>query len=390
MKYYLARDASLKWLETPSVYQIVKDELYELDDISFGFLKDCASPSGCSTDDTEFIDYCLSEGILTREVISLNRPPLIKSPEPSLRYLELQITERCNFSCKHCFLGTHTPPATHLVGGLSNQSLSELSLSQITAILKEFEEMQGLRVLITGGEPLLHRQFEEINERLPDFFIRKVLFTNGSLLGKKVLKRLHVNEIQISIDGLEHAHDALRGKGTYRLAIDAVKRVIDSGFEVSVSTMVHAKNLEDFDEMDRLFKRLGIKDWTVDIPCITGNLIEHKDFHISPQLGGKYFRYGYGEGLHTSTAGFGCGLHLAAVMADGRVAKCTFYAERPVGYIKEGLRACWERIQPIRLDNLACDCSHIESCRGGCRYRAELLGDPLGKDLYKCSFYGVY
>jgi radical SAM protein with 4Fe4S-binding SPASM domain len=377
MKYFLSRDAALKWLETPCVYHIAKDELYELDESSFVFLKNCACSSGCSTDDnTEFIDYCLSEGIVTSEPFSVNRPPLIKSPEPSLRYLELQMTDECNFRCKHCFLGKKTP--------------SELSVNQISALLQEFEEMQGLRVLITGGEPLLHRKFKEINEILPDFFIRKILFTNGSLLSKNVLKRLSVNEIQISIDGLEHAHDALRGKGTYRLALNAVKRAIDSGFEVSISTMVHAHNLEDFDEMDRFFKGLGIKDWTVDVPCIAGNLQEHEKFHIPPHLGGKYFRYGYGEGLHASTAGFGCGLHLMAVMADGRMAKCTFYAERSVGNITEGLRECWKRIQPIQLNKLTCDCSHIESCRGGCRFRAELLGDPLGEDLYKCSFYGVY
>lgn len=404
MNYFLSRDAALKWLETTSIYQIAKDELYELDEVSFGFLKNCALPSGGSTDDTEFIDYCLNEGILTREGISVNRPPLIKSPEPSLRYLELQITKNCNFNCKHCFLGTQNPPippfphsggfAEEKVkggnGGLSNQNFSELSVPQIRALLKEFEEMQGLRVLITGGEPLVHRQFEEINELLPAFFIRKILFTNGSLLSKKVLKRLNVNEIQISIDGLEHAHDALRGKGTYRLALNAAKRALDSGFEISVSTMVHAHNLEDFDEMDRLFKGLGIKDWTVDVPCIAGNLHEHEEFHTAPHLGGKYFRYGYGEGLHASTAGFGCGLHLMAIMADGRMAKCTFYADRPLGTIKEGLRECWGRIQPIKLPSLTCDCSHIESCRGGCRFRAELLGDSLGKDLYKCSFYDVY
>jgi radical SAM protein with 4Fe4S-binding SPASM domain len=376
MNYFLSRDAALKWLETPCVYHIAKDELYELDELSFGFLKHCAFSPGGSTDDTKFIDYCLSEGIVTSEPSSVNRPPLIKSPDPSLRYLELQITDICNFRCKHCFLGEKTT--------------SELSVDQIRALLKEFEEMQGLRVLITGGEPLLHRQFEEINEILPDFLMRKILFTNGSLLSKIVLKKLNVNEIQISIDGLEHAHNALRGEGTYRLALDAVKRAIDSGFEVSISTLVHAHNLEDFDHMDRLFRGLGIKDWTVDVPCIAGNLQEHQEFHTTPHLGGKYFRYGYGEGLHASAAGFGCGLHLMAAMADGRVAKCTFYADRPIGTIKEGLRECWGRIQPVLLSALTCDCSHLESCRGGCRFRAELLGDPLGKDLYKCSFYGVY
>lgn len=377
MKYFLAQDAVLKWLETPSVYVIEKDELYELDNSSFGFLKNCAYSKGCNTDDKGFIDYCLSEGILTEKFVPVNRPSLTKSPEPSLRYLELQITDKCNLRCKHCFLETH------------KQSFSELSARQIHAILKEFEEMQGLRVLITGGEPLVHRQFEEINEYLPDFLIRKVLFTNGSLLSKKILKRLYVNEIQISIDGLENAHDSLRGEGTYRLAMNAVKRAIDSGFEVSISTMVHSKNLKDFDKMDKLFRKLGIKDWTVDIPCITGKLKKHADFHISPHTGGRYLKYGYGEGLHTSAEGFGCGLHLMAIMADGRLAKCSFYRKQPVGSYKEGIKICWKRIQPIRLRDLKCDCNYVKSCRGGCRFRAGLLGDPLGRDLYKCSFYGL-
>jgi radical SAM protein with 4Fe4S-binding SPASM domain len=154
--------------------------------------------------------------------------------------------------------------------------------------------------------------------------------------------------------------------------------------------MVHAKNLGDFDKMERLFQNLGIKDWTVDIPCITGRLKENPEFQISPEQGGKYLRYGYGNGLHASESGFACGLHLMAVMADGRVSKCTFYSDDYVGRIEDGLRECWQRIKPVRLNELKCDCMHIESCRGGCRYRAQLLGDPYGKDLYKCKFYDIY
>ena len=39
MKYFLTKHSVLKWLETPSVYNIKKDELYELDNESFEFLK---------------------------------------------------------------------------------------------------------------------------------------------------------------------------------------------------------------------------------------------------------------------------------------------------------------------------------------------------------------
>ncbi|MFH1704259.1 MAG: radical SAM protein [Nitrospirota bacterium] len=373
MKYFLSSDASLKWLETPCVYHIKNDELYELDMSSFEFLKAC-SESGCGSQDKDFIDYSLKEGILTVDRVSAERPPLIKSPEPSLRYLELQITNKCNLRCRHCYIG--------------NGSTDELSVKQIKETLKEFEQMQGLRVLITGGEPLLHSKFEEVNEMLPQFSVRKVLFTNGLLL-KERIKKLNVEEIQVSIDGLEHAHDSLRGKGTFKAAMKAVNLSLDYGFHVSIATMVHPGNLDDFEEMERLFKDMGIREWTVDVPCITGRLKENREFQIRPEEGGRYLRYGYGGGLHTSASGFACGLHLMAVMADGKVAKCTFYSDNPAGRVEEGLRTCWQRIKPIRLDELECDCEYIESCRGGCRYRAQLFGNSLGKDLDRCALYGI-
>jgi radical SAM protein with 4Fe4S-binding SPASM domain len=375
MRYFLSKKSVLKWLEIPSVYQTETDELYELDDTSFDFLQKCASEDGGHSADKEFIDYCLQEGLLTTQKMSMKRPPLLKAPQPSLRYLELQITDRCNLRCKHCYIGDKAP--------------QELSVEQISAVLKEFEEMQGLRLMITGGEPLLHSNFDVLNEILPDFFLRKVLFTNGLLLNKNLLGRLQVDEVQISLDGLEKAHDALRGKGTFKKAFTAVELAREQGFEVSVATMVHAKNLDDFDEMEKLFSKLGIKDWTVDVPCITGRLEDSSEFQVSPEVGGKYLRYGYGAGLHTGETGFGCGLHLLSVMADGTVAKCTFYADRPVGTIKEGLRQGWRRTRPVSLKDLTCDCEFLESCRGGCRYRAERIGDPFGKDLYKCSFHDI-
>ncbi|MBM4136418.1 MAG: hypothetical protein FJ241_06250 [Nitrospira sp.] len=147
MKYFLTQEAVLKWLEMPSVYHIKKDELYELDDDSFPFLKKCMSESGCNTEDSEFmghyqnsapfIEYCLKEGILTKDKIAVKRPPLIKSSQPSLRYLELQITDRCNLKCRHCYIGD-TSEAPRLLVGASMQGkffpekiFKELSLNQI-------------------------------------------------------------------------------------------------------------------------------------------------------------------------------------------------------------------------------------------------------------------
>ncbi len=375
MKYFLSQQAVLKWLEKPCVYHMAKDELYELDNASFAFLSSCMSDEGCNTKDSAFIDYCLSEDIIAEESAASKRPVVSKAPEPSLRYLELQVTNACNLRCKHCYIGDGGP--------------RELSAAQVRTIMTELDDMQGLRALITGGEPLMHAEFAKINELLPEFFVRKALFTNGLLLNDDILKRLNVQEIHVSIDGLEEAHDSLRGAGTFARAIDAVERSLGAGFDVSVATMVHRGNLGDFDQLEGMFREMGIKDWTVDVPCATGRLKDHPELQIDPGESGTYLGYGYGSGLHSTGPGFGCGLHLMAVMSDGRISKCAFYPDQAVGTVEDGARSCWKKIEPVRIERLACNCAYLDVCRGGCRYRAELTTGKWGKDPYRCAMYGI-
>jgi radical SAM protein with 4Fe4S-binding SPASM domain len=267
--------------------------------------------------------------------------------------------------------------------------MTELTPETIKDVLDEFQGMQGLRLLITGGEPLLHTQFNEINSFLPEYAFRKVLFTNGVLLSERFLKSLNVDEIQVSIDGIEAGHNALRGEGAFRKAMAGLRMAAQAGYDISVATMVHPMNLGDFEEMEELFRRMGIKDWSVDVPSFEGNHGDTRSFRLPPEIAGKYLRYGFGDGLHGGDEGFACGLHLAAVMASGEVAKCTFYRSSPVGNVDEGLEECWRRIVPVKLDELECDCTRKRECRGGCRYRAGLLGDRLGRDSYRCVAYDV-
>ena len=75
--------------------------------------------------------------------------------------------------------------------------------------------------------------------------------------------------------------------------------------------------------------------------------------------------------------------------ADGSVAKCGFYLDRPAGNISDGLRSCAEKVSLIRLEEIDCDCEQKEACRGGCRYRAAWYTDPLGPDPIRCAANGV-
>lgn len=376
----LSPHCSLKKLENPYIYNISRDELYQIDAGGEDFIKKCNGTKIflINKEGEEFVKFCLKENLLeyvdslqssivNRQSSILNR----QSPIPSLRYLELQLTARCNLSCRHCYLG--------------KPKNIELDINYAAKILKEFEDIQGLRLLISGGEPLLYSRFREFNDMLPDYNFRKVLLTNGWFLDKVKASKLNINEVQISLDGMENGHDILRGKGSFKKAVTAMKSVKDAGIDLSVATMVHPYNLDDFPEMAAIIKNYNAREWGVDVPLKAGNLKFNKIFVMPAEKVAEYLKFAYGGSYHGGSEGYTCGRHICTIMPTGKICKCGFYKDRPFGSIEEGLRVCWERNYHMSLKDLQChDCTYIEECQGGCRFRAKT---PTSPDPVMCALY---
>ena len=372
----LDRNCTLKHLETPYLYDIKDDELYELDQGGFEFLKKCdgAHPLSALSVDKDFLETCLKEQLLVIEPQkSLQHILLRQSPIPSLRYLELQLTSRCNLTCKHCYLGKPTKAA--------------LSLSQVMSVLEEFERMQGLRVLFSGGEPLLYPHLEALNKALPRFALRKVLLTNGTLIREGNFPAwCHFDEIQFSLDGLKEGHEALRGKGTFEQTMAGIQVARDKGIPISIATMVHPYNLKEFDALARWIEDLRVVEWSIDVPCATGRLAENTGLLVTPEQGATYLKYATGGSYHGADEPFACGYHLCTITAEGKILKCGFFDESPLGHLDEGLEVSWKRARHLPLSELECiSCPYLSDCKGGCRFRAE---SPLGKDPVMCALYG--
>jgi radical SAM protein with 4Fe4S-binding SPASM domain len=206
---------------------------------------------------------------------------------------------------------------------------------------------------------------------------------------QEVAKRLYVHEVQISLDGMEEGHESLRGRGTFEKTLKAIDHLQEANIRVSVATMIHRKNLSEFDQMASLLQSKNIEEWNVDVPCVEGRLKNFPDFWLTPSEAGRYLRYGYGGGFHGSTNNSTCGAHLCAIITNGDVCKCGLFSQEPVGSIEEGLRNCWARIPRIPLKDLYCKCSVMEDCRGGCRYRAKIQGNLFQPDLFQCYARGV-
>jgi len=375
---HLSTHCALKNLEELYLYNIANDDLYELNPDAYQFFLRCSQGENppIRKEDEGFINYCLSQNLIAYSETPIQRVILADpSPIPSLRYLEVLMTDRCNLRCRHCYIG--------------NGLYQDLSFEQIQKIIKEFEEIQGLRLLLSGGEPLLHPYFWQVNDILRDYAIRSVLLSNGTLISRDVARRLRVHEAQISLDGMKEGHDSIRGEGNFEKTLEAIDFLQEADITVSVATMVHRRNLEEFDQLASLLQSKHIMEWNVDVPCIEGRLKESPDLWVPASEAGHFLNYGYGGGLHDSGNDSCCGAHLCAILPNGRVAKCGLFLKETVGSIEEGLRICWERIPRISLKALTCDCPEIEECRGGCRYRAKINGGLFQPDLFQCYARGV-
>lgn len=372
----LAEHASLRYLESSHLYDREADELYEVNDEGFAWLTRCdgTTPGLATLADREFLDFLLAEALLACTAAPCpRRMTWRRSPIPSLRYLELMLTERCNLRCRHCYLG--------------EAGERELALEAVLAVLAEFQAMQGLRVLLSGGEPLLYSHWRRLNERLPEFELRLVLLSNGLLLTDAIIRELKVHEVQVSLDGLEAGHEVIRGPGTWTRTVARLQALQDQGLAVSVATMIHRSNLSELEEMAGWLAELGVREWNLDLPCIGGRLAENRVIGVDPAVGAKYLELGYGGSDHGATGDYACGRHLAAVLPDGSVAKCGLYADRPLGRLAEGLETCWLRLRHVPLTELDCaPCAFVHDCRGGCRFRA---GQGLAPDPVMCALYGV-
>lgn len=375
----LADGVFLKRLEFPAVYDTLADELYEVDPAGFLELQRCDGTLKTSGTrfPADFLDYCLEEAIIVESKEPDPRTVEVGRNEvPSLRYLMLEVTDRCNLTCRHCYLGEGTG--------------QELELDVIQGVLEEFGGMGGLRLIVTGGEPLLHSRFKKINRFVGDRTFRSILVTNGTLIDDEISGSLLFNEVQVSLDGMEKGHDFIRGQGSFEKARLGVNSLRKAGMDLSVATMVHRENVNELDRLESFVREVGAVSWTLDVPCEAGRLSGGGD-GIIPDVEDclKEMERAFGSEQHQPSGDYACGAHLACVKVNGELAKCGFYEDWNGGKVEEGLRNAWNSLPKIKLADLECDCAYLRDCGGGCRFRAEGSGGRKGPDPFKCAQFGI-
>ena len=162
--------------------------------------------------------------------------------------VHLDLTYRCNERCEHCYL--------------DHDDLGELSFEEICGLFRQFAEAGVFFLTLSGGEPLLRRDFFDIVEHARALRFNVKLKTNAVLIREPEARRLRALGVeQVNVSVYSHraeVHDAVtRLPGSLGRTLRGIRALRATGMKVTVANVMMRSNLGDQSAVGALARELG-------------------------------------------------------------------------------------------------------------------------------------
>ncbi len=311
--------------------------------------------------------------------------------------LTWELTYACNLQCVHCLSSS------------GQRDPRELSTEEAKRVLDELRDLQVFYINIGGGEPMVRRDFFELLEYSIGNGIGVKFSTNGAFIDEEKARRLAAMDyldIQISLDGIDEAtNDAVRGPGSYAMAIRAMDNLKAAGFgPFKISVVVTRHNVSQLDAFKALADSYGAQLRITRLRPSGRGADTWDDLH--PTLGQQREIYDWlmanGENVLTGDSffhlnAFGeslpglnmCGAGRVVCLIDpiGDVYACPFviHEEFMAGNVRDegGFSQVWKHsdlfteLREPQNPGACGSCGSWDSCQGGCMAAKFFTGLPL-------------
>ena len=303
---------------------------------------------------------------------------------PQLRFLFFELTQRCNENCIHCGsrCGENTP----------EELPTEAYIRLLDKVASDFAGQLPM-ICVTGGEPLLRRDFFEIVEHAHRLGFSWGMTSNGTLITKDVAKRLKeagMATVSISLDGTKDYHDMFRrSPNAFERTVEGLRNLLEQGFEdVQATTVVTKQNLGSLEELFQVLYDIDVDSWrllaiepigrALDIPEMQLSTKEHfelLDFIRGKREQGFPVMYGCCHWLGTDYERevrdwyFLCnaGVYTASIMTNGDIGACLDIDRRPEtiqgNILKDDFTKVWKERFEIFRTPLSERCEECRGCR---------------------------
>jgi len=319
------------------------------------------------------------------------------------------LTKRCNLACDHCYIAA----------GPWHPTDDDLRLEEIQRITDEILDINpGPMFVLTGGEPLLRKDLEQIADYGASRGATVVVGTNGTGLTDGRIRSLQdagVTGVAVSIDSLNaERHNTFRhGASALQQTTAAIERLRSARMDFIVQTSVTADNRHELAELVRWSADKGAVSFNLyflvetgrgqemrELPAADNEALLQELVELEGEMRGRMLvrskcqpalmrvvhQAAPDSPLTNYSTRCPCGVQYCRIMPDGKLTPCPYLPEVAGDLRKQSFRDVWENsalfasIRTRSFNGKCGSCEYREVC-GGCRARAFAnTGDVMGPD----------
>ena len=315
-----------------------------------------------------------------------------------------ELTQKCNMRCLHC--GSYA----------TGKRKDELTTEEALDLCDQLGDMGLKYITLSGGEPLLRKDWHKIARRLIENGVRVAMITNGYFIKENIKKfinlRPFIEQIAVSIDGIRETHDYIRQTpGSFDRGMDGLMLARKLKINTAAISCISRWNLHELEEIQKELMKRKVLGWQVQVVFPGGRMREHmKQLPLPEDIipvaqfikrEGEKFKnkkipidtfcaddMGYCSSIckYINPHWQGCqaGLRSIGIESDGTIKGClSLYPEVTdkedpfaEGNIREkSLKEIWEnkdgfsynrKFDKRKAKGFCRTCKHLELCRCGC------------------------
>ncbi|HCZ9270431.1 TPA: radical SAM protein [Vibrio alginolyticus] len=307
----------------------------------------------------------------------------------SLNTATIEILSKCNFDCMHCYL--------------DNKNNKSLTLNKWFISISNLNKLGITKLIITGGEPLLHPHFSEIYTYAYSYGMEVNIFTNGSLLSDKLISLFEIappKSISISIYGKDQEQYTKFTKvrsDILNKVMCNIKKLQEKNINVQLGITPYKNSVDD--DWISFVNNNSININTYMIPNLRGKsnlscrLTPNEMITVEQKL--KQLRKVTTKPLTYSNTDYykKCSGGISSIFVDpnGYVSMCAINRSDQLNIltddfesIKNGLQKENQKIKDRYFKSPCGTCKHNAGCRN-CPMYSELEGNKGGRNQYLCS-----
>jgi pyrroloquinoline quinone biosynthesis protein E len=176
----------------------------------------------------------------------------MQTPNPLLLIAELSYG--CPLNCPYCSNPLEIGSARHR---------DELTTELWARVFREAAELGVLQLALTGGEPMVRRDLEQLARVASDAGLYTTLVTSAIPFPRgraEALREAGLDHVQISFQDSEpKSSDRIAGRASFERKLEAARLVVALGFPLTVNVVLHRQNLDRIEQIIALAEALGAR-----------------------------------------------------------------------------------------------------------------------------------